>query len=344
MRLLLPALLFVLPACSSDPDVGFRLKAVLDAETDGVKLHDGGATGLAAMAEQICVFDVDQGGVLADQDLSSGHETLLDAHDGRALARSVGELHVLDAQGAPVDTLGLDVMDARLAGDTIVAVVPVEGACAAAWLDEDETVAFVAPGTDCSTDIALAVDRRTGSAWIADGKVLAKVDRDGTVTRHEQARADLVAWDASTGGVVVGEIGGQWVQGVTAAGDVSWSRDLTGTLTDVDVAGDAGVVAVMSADGVGGALELVDSLTGEPQARHPLPEPAELSFSSDGRDLGLVLGDRVYLYDVDTDVRLLDTPGVSAAAQLNNWVGPSVAGAGAGTTIIAGLAVALLMD
>jgi hypothetical protein len=342
--LLLVALTCSLGACSADSDVGFTLRAVLNAETDGVKLHDDGATGHAAMADQLCLFDLDHGAVLDDIDLARGHETLLDADGDRTLAR-VRDLHVVPTDGSDGVSFAVDALDARLLGDEVVAVVAVEDSCAATWLAAGvEPMGFVVPGMDCSGEVGFAVDRSDGAVWIADGRVLTRIDRTGAFVRHDVARADRVSWDASTRGVVVGAHGGDWVQGVTVDGDVAWSRTLDGRLADLDVAGDAGVSAIMLSEAAGGALELVDSETGEPTAVHPLPSVAEMTFSNDGRDLALVLPDSVYLYDVDTDVTLWDTPSVSRAGEVNAWVGPGLVGGGAGTTLGVAIAVALLVD
>lgn len=340
----LAVLVLATTGCSADGDVGFTLRATLDAETDGVRLHDDGATGHAAMADQLCLFDLDAGAVLGDVNIGDGHETLLDADAEHTLAR-LNDLHVLDNDGSKGHSFALHPLDARLLGDEVVALVSHDDTCAVTWLSQGTTGAgFAVPDMTCDASVGFAVDRDDGAAWIADGAVLTRVDRSGHFTRHEGALADMVSWNASTGGVVVGARGGDWVQGVTRDGEVAWSRTLDGALVDLDAAGDAGVDAIMVTDPRGGTLELVDSESGEPGAVHPLPDVAEMTFSNDGTDLALVVPDRVFLYDVETGMTLFDTPSVSHASEVNPWVGPGLVGGGASTTLGVAIAVALLVD
>jgi hypothetical protein len=338
--------LLMMSACSSDPNVGFTMKAVLDAETDGVRLHDGGLTANAAMAEQICIFDTLDAEVIGDIDLA-GTETLLDAHNDLALARSDGQLHTVPAsvQGDPLQSIAIDAIDGRLLDEGLVAVVRHEGVCAAMYDLPDQRLSYAIPGTQCAGDVDLAVDRATGTLWIADGATLTQLELNGDFVRHDGAMAGLVSFDASTGGVVVGERGGKWVQGVDRAGDVTWTRSLKGTLHDLSSVGDAGMDAIMVRETDGrGLLTLLDSADGEPGAVHPLPEVAELTFSNSGRDLALVLPDRVYIYDVDPDVRLWTTPASSRAEAVDPWVGPASASGAASTVLGVATAIVLIVD
>ena len=335
--------LAALTGCSSDGGVGFTLRAVLDAETDGVRLLDDGSTGHAAMIDQLCTFDVDAGEVTGDLDLGPGQEVLMDAEGGDTLARLGGELHRIDAAGTETDRVGIEAIDARLVGDRIVALVDHDAGCTVAWVDSarEQTAAWAIPETDCSGAVAFDVDRRTGAAWLTDGSHVAQVTPDGTFTRVE-ADADLVVWDASTGGAVIGATGLGWVQGIDAQGTDAWTRSFDGSLSDLATAGSAGIIAVMMGESEGGALELLDSADGDLTHRYRLPETADVAMSSSGRDMALVTDDRVFLYDVETDTSLVDTPSARGASREDTWLGVGRGTGTSGATAMVGTAIAVM--
>lgn len=330
-------------ACASNSDVGFSLRAVLEAETQGVRLLDDGTTGHAAMMDQLCTFDVDNGGVLDDADLGEGQEVLLDATGELALARVGGTLHTVDALGQSVRTARMQALDARLYGNQTVALVDHVEGCAVAWLG-DEVTAWAVPDTTCGGNVAFDLDRTSGAAWVADGSSLTRVTPDGEFLRIDDVDADLLVWEPTTGGVVMGSRGEAWIQSVDGAGEVQWTRSLGGTLSDVDVARSASMVALMIEEGDRGALEIVSADAGDLTHRYRLPETAELAFSSEGRDLALVTGERAYLYDVETDISLVDTPSTRGASQADPWLGMDVGAGGSNTaTAVVGTAVAVLL-
>jgi len=344
--LLLPALLVptLLTGCASDTDMGFSLRAVLDARTDGVRLLDDGATGHAAMIDQLCTFDASVGDVTGDLDLGVGQEELLDASGDVALARLNDTLYRVRSDGQVLDSVVLDARDARLVGEQSVALVAHDDGCAVAWLHDGQATAWAVPGTDCHDQVAFDVDRSTGTAWIADGEHLARLTPAGEFARFDDVGADLLAWDPSTGGVVLGAQRAGWVQAVDPAGEPLWTRRFEGGLTDVDTAGAASMVALMiREDDAGGALEIVGSETGELTHRYRLPHTADLAFSSQGHSLGLVTSDRVFLYDVETDVSLVDTPSSRGASRVDPWGGIGVSAGGSTATAAVGTAIAVLL-
>lgn len=330
-------------ACASDTDVGFSLRAVLDAETSGVRILDDGSIGHAAMIDQLCTFDVEAGSVIDDVDLGAGQEVLLDATGQTALAKVADSVHRVGPTGEVESSLNLRALDARLYGSQTVALVEHPEGCAVAWIDE-QVNAWAVPGTSCLGDVGFDVDRGTGAAWLADGDSLTRISPDGQFTRIDDAGADLVVWDASTGGAIIGARGEGWVQAVRADGEATWTRSFDGGLTDLDTAGSAELVAVMAAQDGAGALEVVSAPSGDLTHRFRLPEPAGLAFSSEGRDLGLVTDDSVYLYDVETDLSLVDTPSRQGASRVDPWMGMQVGAGGSSTaTAAVGTAIAVLL-
>jgi hypothetical protein len=340
---LLPLIAF-LAACSSDPGTAFLYSGYLDAETEGVRLLDDGS-GWAGMVNQLCHFDLQNGEVTGETELGADREVLLDAWGGATLARADARLVRLDAVGEPTQDLGLEVLNARLTSGGITALIQQDQACAVAWLPEGgEAYAFAVPEAVCGAGTGFAVDRETGAAWVADGVRLARMNPDGTFALHPAATTDLVALDAASGHALVGARGGSFVQAVNPAGEVVWNRDLMSPLLDLEAAGRAGTVALLAEVDRGADLELLDASSGAPSAVYGLPEKADIQLSGDARWLGLVVPDGVHLYEVDPDVRLLDTPSVSRTGTVNPWVGPSAAGAGSGVLAGVAVAVAILVD
>jgi hypothetical protein len=344
MRPIIPLTLLALAAgCASDAGPDLRLTAVLDAETVGVRLHPGATTGVAGMMDQLCTFDAGSGEVLGEMNLGAGREDLLDAHGPHSLARHGGRLYKVQVGDTSGLSWGLDALDAGLGDRETLAVVPYEDSCAVAWLDDGgEHRAFAVPGTDCSGAVQLAVDPEQHVAWLSDGETLARVRPGGQVLLHEGVNADQLAFNAATGGVVLGRTGETWVQGLDAAGELAWERTLPHPLVSLDAAGGPGLVALVGEDERGGVLEILDPEAGGAVAVHPLPEPAQVSTSSDGERLALVTGDRAYLYEVHHGGTLVDGPTTSTVADRDAArAGGVIAGGGA---TVAGLAVLLILD
>lgn len=324
--------------CTSDPSVAFTAVSQIDVPTNGVVVRDG-ALADAAMADQVCVLDVQAGRALFDSDLGVGTERLLDAYGDRTLAALGDEVSVLPREGGAVtESWSIDARDGRLTDDGAVLVSQEDG-CAVTFI-EDTTASFRVPGIDCGGPMAMAIDRAAGFVWLADGRSLARIDRDGAFARWDDVPADALSLDAD-GGLVLGARGDDWLQTVDSDGEPVWNVVLDGPLVDLEVAPGSELVGVVVGDRRGRShLALVDVATGVDVGRHPLPTEVEVAFSGDGNTMALMHPEGVLFYDVDVDRGALSLPD----GPIGRGAAGAAVGLGAGAVVGTALMIAVVMD
>lgn len=324
--------------CTSDPSVAFTAVSQLDVPTNGVVVRDG-ALADAAMADQVCVLDVQAGRALFDSDLGVGTDRLLDAYGDRTLAALGDEVAVLPRDGgSPVESWTLDARDGRLTDDGVVLVSQVDG-CAVTFID-DATASFRVPGVDCAGALAMAVDRPAGLVWLADGRALARIGSDGAFARWDDVPADALSLDAA-GGLVLGALGDDWLQTIDSDGEPVWNVVLDGPLVDVEVAPGSGLAGVVVGDADSRShLALVDVATGVDVGDHPLPTEVDVAFSGDGHTMALMHPEGVVFYDVDVDRGALALPD----GPIGRGAAGAAAGLGAGAVLGTALMIAVVMD
>ena len=108
-RTLAVVCLLATTACVSENEL--RYTSTLQAETNGVRLSEDGYDGFAAMSGTTCTIDANWGCPVADEDLPTEGEKVVDHHLGTTLATSDVGLHTIDAgkwqQSLDVDLWGL---------------------------------------------------------------------------------------------------------------------------------------------------------------------------------------------------------------------------------------------
>lgn len=340
-RPLLVASLLAVSACSADRSVDLPLRSVLAAATEGVAVHDGARYADAGMIDAICLVDTKSAMVVGDHDLLDGSERVFDAHRGVTLAGSGRALFEIPTEGeATALPLDVDAIDGRLLDDGVAVLFataitrPPVGrdataaavyGCGVAFHGDAGTTAWGIEAA-CDATTGFAVDRATGTAWIADGASLTAVRPDGTATRFEDADADLVAWDAADEVVVFAQSGGDFVGALHADGTVAWSVGVEGAVADLGAAGGAGLVVVSVATDAGGEIVVLGGAAGEQIVSHLTPEAPDVTFASDGLSLALATGDAVYFYDVDPLARPMDTPTTDQMSTIKGVGGGAIAG------------------
>jgi hypothetical protein len=309
-------------ACAPEASVELHARSMLSARTEGVVLHDGGRFADAAMEDALCVIDTGAPLVVGDRDPAEGSERLLDAIGTTTLASGGGILWALDQDGTDAELLHTETLDARFLGGGVAALVADGGACGVAFTGSE---AAWSVGGDCSDQVGFAVDPASEMAWLADGERLVGVDASGEGQSFEVG-ADLVAWDAADGWLVVAEEGGDFVAAVSPGGDVGWSVAVDGAVRDIATASAEGLVVVSVEQPDGGEIVVLDGATGEQIVSHLTPEAPEVEVSGDGLSLALVTGDAVYFYDVDPNANPMDTPTTEQMEGLRGVGGGAVAG------------------
>jgi len=298
-------------ACGSEQEL--RYTSTLEAETSGLALSERGDAAHAAMSGTTCTIDPEFGCPIADADLPSAEEAVLDHRDGITLGRSPRGLHKVDADGwRRTDDLAIDgLKTAKL----------VDGGTAMLWGDTDQCWtqrgdgdAIEVPGAACADGAAVEVDRRRGTLFVASDLGLVTVDDAGsqTLARIDE---DLVSWDASLRQLYVAHEGSSLVRAITRRGEEVWTYETEGTVRSIASRGKHGEVLILSrgADGYG-TIHRVDGSNGNDQGSTEVPvSDADLEVSADGGAVALVCTSEVHFYaferdDADTGTITRDPP------------------------------------
>jgi len=314
----------------------------MEARTQGVVLHDGGALGNAAMMDQICVFDQGAATIVGDFDLGQTPEILLDAHTDRAIASSDGIVFELPTSLASATPLfNASPIAARVLDDGVAALIDQGEHCAVVFDTSDTQAVYELEDVACGPDIGFTADRATGTVYIADGRSFGAIESDGSFQFFPEEAADMIAWDSTTGTVLLAQRGGSLLRSANPDGTINWGVEVAGAVHALSMAETQGLATVMVDDYAGGELIVIDAATGEQLVSHLTPDLADVTFSSDGLSMGIIQPDAVYLYTVDPDMNPMATPTSAQAADLGMVIGT---GSAVGGSLLAAASVAVFIE
>lgn len=285
------AVTVVAAGCGAEPELAYS--STLEARTRGVVLSADGLVAQAAMVDTTCTIDTTWGCAVADLDLPTEEERVVDRYDGWTLAVSEVGLHRFGDSASDADELALTgVVDARLSDAGMVAVVADGSGCA--FVGEDGSVAL--PGGLCAPGISVAAERRVGGLIIGNGEGLFHVDLQGAIQISGPADQVVAAPD---GALVAAWRGEPVVRGLDADGEERWTVATDGAVRDVAVRGEDQILVLVE-EGEAGSLERRSLATGERFASYPLPSAdGSLVVSENGRTVGIILPDAVHFHSLD---------------------------------------------
>jgi hypothetical protein len=294
-------------ACASENEL--RYTATLQAETNGVVLSDDGLDGYAAMSGTTCTIDVNWGCPIADEDLPTVGEAVVDHHGEVTLCVSEQGLHTI-RDGVWDETDDIQVAEIRTGRLADSGPVMLGGSPDACWIQHGE-VRTDAPGAACAEGAHHAVDRATGTLFVAADRQL------WALAAGESERplgpADLIAWDPGVRRLYAASAGGTDLQALDPDGTVAWSVQTRDPIVEVTARGALGEVLVLVErnDGLG-SLERRDGETGKVLGRSILPTAdGTVVASLNGVRVAVVRDDEVSFFALETDNALPivdDTP------------------------------------
>lgn len=285
--------------------VQFEHQSELGANTRGVALAADGADGVAGMFGTTCRVTVATADIGADYDFPTNEEMVVDNSmmfgDAAVLVLSDFGAHVT----YPDNTWNFDsddfntpgVVDGMIFEEGVTLLVDdgTEG-CKVEWNSGSDVASTAIPGAFC--DAAIAVDRSTGQAFVANGDEILSVTQDGYTVIG--TGADLVVWDGSASVLYAALTGDSSFWGYEANGATRFEIDLGGAVTAMDTMGPVAQAAVMvEKAGGAGALITVDGNTGEILSTLATPSAVdEIDLSDNGRSMALVLPREVHFFNV----------------------------------------------
>ncbi len=311
MRIELALVCLMAAACGSEQEL--RHTSTLEAQTDGLALSENGVEAHAAMSGTTCTIDPQWGCPVADADLPSAEEAVLDHVNGVTLGRSPKGLHKVDGSGwiRGDDIPQEDVKTARL----------VTGGAAMIWgnadschRQDDDGPASEVPGDACADGAQVDVDRQAGTLFVASADGLLAVNQEST-DRLQRVTEDLVAWDSNLRQLYVAHKGSTTLRAVSRKGDERWSWESEGEIQSLDARGKRGEVMVLSAGADGfGIIDRLNGQTGEEEGSTDIPvTDAEVEVSADGSSVAVVADGEVHFYafedaEAEGEVELRDPP------------------------------------
>ncbi len=293
MRLVTTILPMALLAACQGPEIELSHMSTLQEATNGVVVYDDGQKVHAAMRGTTCAFDTLNGWFIADHDLPTENERIVDTLNGEVLGASAEGAHLLD-RGRDVAIPKL--REARLWDGGLVTLHRADGGCVAGWEGEPEVVV---PSAACDASAAVSVDPSEGVLYVGTPDGTLQIDRQGAASFEEAA--DLSAFDVTTGLLYLAMKGEPHVWATSADGGLAWHTELPGAVTSLDDMGRRGMVLVMMRDPEGGGRFVVlDGETGERHVEHDAPSSeVEVTVSEDGTTVAVTLQEEaVYFYDV----------------------------------------------
>lgn len=281
-----------LVGCANENELQYR--STLQTQTDGVALSEDGLLAYAAMSGTTCTIDTRWGCPVADEDLPTEEEQVLDHYEGTTLARSARTLHLLrgGAWQADADVEIEGLRTARLTQRGLLALSSTADGCILRGEDAQVPV----PAALCSSQAQVDVDR-TGALVVAVDGVY-RVDLDGAVRIAE--RGDLVAVEPLQGRIVTATRGEHALAAYDAAGNALWSMSLEGEVTDLAARGDTGDVLVVShTDGDMGEIDRVEVETGVSFTAGQIPQfGVDIVVSWNGRMVAVITESEVHHYEI----------------------------------------------
>ncbi|TVQ94660.1 MAG: hypothetical protein EA397_01190 [Deltaproteobacteria bacterium] len=276
----------------------FQRHGAVYATTNGVTLYDQGG-GFAGMSGTTCQFS--RGGHLGtDVSTSARQPKVLDGvkdNEGTlVLASTEGLLHVIAGNGSNLHETEVASFDrlsqAFLTRDHVVAI----GGCTLRWMGGPISGQrnLNLESENCE-NAQLAVDRRTGAAFVTAGGEVIRVDEHGThPLGHE---ADQIVFSQALNGLLLLDAWDTEVRFISRDGDLVWSKDLgnDGRIRSAADFGSQGLLG-LTLESEEPSLIMLDGETGELAIETELSQSADVISSFHGEQLGLVLPSRVELF------------------------------------------------
>lgn len=287
----------ILIGCATENEL--RFTATLDAETSGLVLSEDGLDAQGGMSGTTCQIDTAWGCPVADADLPTTWERVLDSYDGTTLGASDLGLHTI-VGGVWVqerDEALPEVRAARLYKGGKVVVLGHEGACTV----QRDGAAIAVPNELCEDRVRFSVDRDSGVVVATSAKGAWRVEATGASAMT--GVGDLTAWDASLGLLFTATKGDATLSAIDPdGGAVAWTVETGGPISDVVTRGKRDEVLVRIGGSTLPVLERREGRTGELLGSSTLPEDdGELVVSDDGTTIAVVLPQEVNFYDLLTD-------------------------------------------
>lgn len=286
-------------ACQSENEL--RHTATLQAETSGVALSDDGLDGFAAMSGTTCTIDVNWGCPIADVDLPTVEDRVLDHWGDTTLGGSPDGVHQISGGTWNTDA-DLPMSDLRTARLSARGVATVHGDRTTCYhrLADGSDVAI--PGAVCADDADVTVDRGTGTLYAATTEGVYAVTAAGAERLADAARH--ASWDPGTDHLLVVDADQRTLRALDRTGAEAWATRAGTDIHGMASRGGLGELLVLVDDRDGfGTVERRDASTGKVLGRSLLPTAdGQLVVSANGARVALVRDDEVHFYALEVGV------------------------------------------
>ncbi|NCG17602.1 MAG: hypothetical protein GWP91_01115 [Rhodobacterales bacterium] len=293
MRFGLAAVALMATGCTTENEL--RYTSSLEADTNGVALSDDGLQAHAAMSGTTCVIDTSWGCPTADEDLPTDDERVGDHYLGQTLSTTVDGVYVV-RDGTWDTSSDRPMTGVRKASLTDYGQNVVREDADGCWFIRDLDVPVSAADGACSDDAQFAVNRETGTLYVASAHGLWSM---GDTVSQLSKKADLlIAHDRFLDQLYVAEKGSDALQALSPLGDQKWAVTTGGPITALAARGTWGEVLVMveTLDGMG-SLERRDGETGKLRGDSRVPESdGDIVVSDGGWTVGLIQPGFVHFY------------------------------------------------
>lgn len=296
-------ILLAAAGCAGPKQVQFQHSSEIDARFTGLAMYDDGSSAQAGMVGNTCEIYTQDATIGNDVDVAYGQpDHVTDAFGTTGMVIGNQGIYVLDDTqfwtSDPTVALS-DVVDARFtaAGSVDVRNTSADG-CVVDWNNGGSTSSVTIGGSDaCGSGSSLAVDRQTGTVFVAGASGLSIATADGSTAIESDA--DLVAWDSSADALYVASTGGTKVTALEADGTTRWTADTDQPIQAISSMGAIGNAAVMTGDSQAGLLRVLDGQTGGIVTDLPTPSAASrVSVSANGNVMAFQLERATHFFQV----------------------------------------------
>ncbi len=286
--------LLLVTGCTMETEL--RYLSTVPTEVNGLVFSEDGVEAYVAMQGTTCTIETAWGCPVADVDLPTEEEKIVDHHQGRTLAVSARGVHQL-VEGAWKRSADLEVERVHLARFGRDELLVVREAGASCVFQVGHGASIVLEPDWCAEGRATAVDRASDTLWMADGVRVARVSPDGAWAFP--AREDLLDHDPATGLLYLATSGSRQLRAVDAGGNTAWKTYTRGPISSIATRGGRADLLVLQWDGPVGLLERRDGMSGRLLDSYPLPgADGELVVSANGVGIAIVVDGAVHHYVV----------------------------------------------
>ncbi|MEN0062073.1 MAG: hypothetical protein AAGA48_07950 [Myxococcota bacterium] len=287
--------------CASSDEL--RFTSTLDAEVNGLRLTANGLDAVAAMAGTTCTIDTNWGCPVADADLPTEAERIVDLFEGTTVATTDDGVHIIrDSEWIKSEDMSLP--NVQMAGaDTggLVTVAGTETDCA--FRQGQASVAV--DGALCADGMTYSFDREGGRVFAAGNGQVFVVSAEGS-TQISDAH-DLASFDAASDALFVSSAGGFEVSRMAVDGSVAWTHTVEGPVVSLAARGTLGQALVLTEGNDGyGRLERLDGADGDRLAFSRIPTfDRQLEVSENGAKVAMITPSEVHFYEMDAGIEAL---------------------------------------